>query len=679
MPIPLIAAVATPIAGALAGKVLGPKNSTAQAAVPQDLQGLRNNTTDLLQSILYGVHPQHGGNPAQASQFLSQYGAEGLPHQHGVAGSLYDSIARALQQQAPSGPSGIPGAGAPSPQVGGQFNPSALLPHFAQGGQVPGQGNTDSVQAMLTPGEMVMNKAAVKLLGGDFLQKLNAVLCKPGEPMGPQHYAGGGMVKPLNPGAQPDQFGASGGAFGSRSNPDLSGGLSGQGNNQLALRQTQDINSQPPIGGSSAGGPTPQLPPPDMGNQNGLGGPTAQQPTPNIDFGGGGNGVPAPNGSPATDRLQQYFGNLGVPFTGLQNTAAQSANRMLTQQSPEQRALEAANPFLQQTGVNQGAQNRLLQGATQSGLNGSSQNFFQGLLNNGAGNLGPGSDVESILRSIGQNGGSLGASVGGGALGPQSFLNGVLGQNPAQGVDSLLQPQYQQSLAQANQQGGRFGTANALQRGQVAAAHDADLANRLQTGVSQQLTASGQLGQLAQAQRAMQLQAAMQGTQNQLGAAGQLGGFRQQGAISGLGAQLQGAGTLGSLGLSDIGQQLGAAQGLGQLGIQGQQTLLQGLGLGGQLAGQAGNAERQNTQQGYNIGTAQANQNDIGTSRNLQSLLQLLGMAGGASYNVPTETTPSGAQQGAQFGGAVSQLLPYLMQQQGGGNSAPFNPGAVGR
>jgi TP901 family phage tail tape measure protein len=46
---------------------------------------------------------------------------------------------------------------------------------FADGGFVPGQGNTDSVPAMLMPGEFVMNKAAVQTIGVDKLAKANRV------------------------------------------------------------------------------------------------------------------------------------------------------------------------------------------------------------------------------------------------------------------------------------------------------------------------------------------------------------------------------------------------------------------------------------------------------------------------------------------------------------------------
>ncbi len=43
-----------------------------------------------------------------------------------------------------------------------------------KGGEVPGQGNTDSVPAMLTPGEFVLTKEAVNQIGADTLYGMNA-------------------------------------------------------------------------------------------------------------------------------------------------------------------------------------------------------------------------------------------------------------------------------------------------------------------------------------------------------------------------------------------------------------------------------------------------------------------------------------------------------------------------
>lgn len=54
------------------------------------------------------------------------------------------------------------------------------------GGIVPGTGNSDSVHALLTPGEVVMNKAAVNKYGAGNLLRMNNV----------QKFASGGMVQP---------------------------------------------------------------------------------------------------------------------------------------------------------------------------------------------------------------------------------------------------------------------------------------------------------------------------------------------------------------------------------------------------------------------------------------------------------------------------------------------------
>ena len=51
-----------------------------------------------------------------------------------------------------------------------------------QGGEVPGQGNTDTVPAMLTPGEFVLTKEAVNRVGADTLYNINAAAGGVGKP-----------------------------------------------------------------------------------------------------------------------------------------------------------------------------------------------------------------------------------------------------------------------------------------------------------------------------------------------------------------------------------------------------------------------------------------------------------------------------------------------------------------
>ena len=59
--------------------------------------------------------------------------------------------------------------------TGAGEKPSVQEPQqFNQGGEVPGQGNQDTVPAMLTPGEFVLTKDAVNQVGADTLYGMNA-------------------------------------------------------------------------------------------------------------------------------------------------------------------------------------------------------------------------------------------------------------------------------------------------------------------------------------------------------------------------------------------------------------------------------------------------------------------------------------------------------------------------
>ena len=60
-------------------------------------------------------------------------------------------------------------------EIGQVEEPVAQL---ASGGQVPGSGNRDTVPAMLTPGEFVMNKASTAKIGVQNLMKMNANMGK---------------------------------------------------------------------------------------------------------------------------------------------------------------------------------------------------------------------------------------------------------------------------------------------------------------------------------------------------------------------------------------------------------------------------------------------------------------------------------------------------------------------
>ena len=60
------------------------------------------------------------------------------------------------------------------PPAGAGETPKSSPTNFNQGGEVPGSGDTDTVPAMLTPGEFVLTKDAVKQYGVDTLYGMNA-------------------------------------------------------------------------------------------------------------------------------------------------------------------------------------------------------------------------------------------------------------------------------------------------------------------------------------------------------------------------------------------------------------------------------------------------------------------------------------------------------------------------
>lgn len=143
----------------------------------------------------------------------------------------------------------------------------------------------------------------------------------------------------------------------------------------------------------------------------------------------------------------------------------------------------------------------------------------------------------------------------------QTALNGILG-NPGE----AFRPDFERSLAAANQTGGRFGSANAVLR-----------SNALNDYNSKAIQA-----------------------------------------------------------------QLGAAQGIQQLG--GQQS--------------------NDYTSAYNMGTAQANQNASGQQQAIGLLNQALGQAQSATIGGPQQQQPSGWQNFIQGAGGISQLLPFLQNQQ---------------
>ena len=84
-----------------------------------------------------------------------------------------------------------------------KFDALSESANFNKGGQVPGQGDKDTVPAMLTPGEFVMSKGAVEEYGVKTLEGMNAAAGgtnKPEEITPPvQAMKGGGPVMPQTP------------------------------------------------------------------------------------------------------------------------------------------------------------------------------------------------------------------------------------------------------------------------------------------------------------------------------------------------------------------------------------------------------------------------------------------------------------------------------------------------
>ena len=92
------------------------------------------------------------------------------------------SVEQIQGQQEPAG--GLGGDPGPAPE---QMN---------KGGVVPGSGDRDTVPAMLTPGEFVMSKGAVKAYGSDTLAGMNAAA---GGTNIPRYHGGGQIIKPQAP------------------------------------------------------------------------------------------------------------------------------------------------------------------------------------------------------------------------------------------------------------------------------------------------------------------------------------------------------------------------------------------------------------------------------------------------------------------------------------------------
>jgi hypothetical protein len=250
----------------------------------------------------------------------------------------------------------------------------------------------------------------------------------------------------------------------------------------------------------------------------------------------------------------------------------------------------------------------------------------------------------------------------------QGMLEGMFKQNPGEGVMNAMHPLYERALAEANQTGGRFGSANAILRSRALDDYSLQMQQALQHGVDQQLTGAGVYGNIGNS-----LIGAKSAAGQGLLGVGQGRMQQQTNAASGL---------LG-VGQGQLQQGLGAAQGL--LGVgQGRSSYDIGntqnrIAAAGQL-GQNQNNMYNALSGAYGIGGQQATQEAQRQQQALQILLGETGVAQGAAFNQPTVVSPTGAQQGAQIGGGIGQILAQYGMGGGGGGipAAPQGWGVQG-
>jgi hypothetical protein len=410
-----------------------------------------------------------------------------------------------------------------------------------------------------------------------------------------------------------------------------------------------------------------------------MGGGTPATATPTSRFGGPQMNSTA--GAPPNDMLQRmesYFGPLGTPTTALQQQSLGGISQFLNSNPYGQ-----SNNFLNQVGGGAGYNeaNQAYRNIGQTNYGGAAGSAFgqAGDMFKGVGGANYFGGAQNAFNEL-ANGNYFGNAEGvfnrlegynpfGAA---QSSMEQILATNPGmQGMDAL-RPLLDRNLAAANQEGGRFGSANAILRSRAVDDNNLLAANMYQRGVDQQIGAAGQYGQMGNSLIGAR-QAAGQGLlgvgqgrmQQQANAAqGQLG--VGQGRLSqGLGAAngMLGVGQ-GQLGVGQLGLQgaLGSAGGLGQLAMA-----LQGdrLGAAGQLANNQ-NSMFGNMFDSYKVGSAQAQQEAQRQQQALQILMGQLGVSQGATLGTDNVVSPTGAQQGAAFGSQFASLIPLLMAQSGG-------------
>ena len=128
------------------------------------------------ESGIDGVDGESGIDGADGISSVGKDGADGISSKENVKG-FYG------------------GGFVPAPYPVGDDILGSFPMQFNKGGKVPGSGNKDTVPAMLTPGEFVMSKGAVNMIGPDKLMAMNAAGGGTNQPQ-MMKFAGGGIVPP---------------------------------------------------------------------------------------------------------------------------------------------------------------------------------------------------------------------------------------------------------------------------------------------------------------------------------------------------------------------------------------------------------------------------------------------------------------------------------------------------
>jgi hypothetical protein len=343
--------------------------------------------------------------------------------------------------------------------------------------------------------------------------------------------------------------------------------------------------------------------------------------------------------NPMLGRMESYFGPLGTPTTALQQQSLGGISQFLNS-NPYGQSNNALGQVMGGQGYNE---------ANQAFRDFGNQNYFGGAQNqfgkagsafgdvanaNYFGGAQAGFNELANGNYFGNAEGAFNRLEGFNPFGAaQGSMEQILKTNPGlQGMEAL-QPLLQRNLAAANQEGGRFGSANAILRSRAVDDNNMLAAQMYQRGVDQQIGAAGQYGQMgnsligARTAAGQGLLGVGQGRmQQQTNAAQGMLGVGEGRLSQGLGAaqgQLGvGNGLLG-IGQGRMQQGLGSAQGLGDLAMA-----LQGdrVSAAGQMGTNANNYFN-NLSGSYDVGSQQAQQEAERQQQALAILLSQLGVA----------------------------------------------------